>query len=214
MPTTQIVNWELVPGSEIVNGSDLASKGDHCGKEMFEQDGRQKLRFGMHLEHPAKLTMLLREYSAKRCIVTALPPPNVPETPSLIMTGQAEVLHVDFEPQRGFYEAVSAPVTEVATFAFDSSPPEDAYRNVEKAIEALKKEGVKDHGWSYGEHARDGDEGGCKGKSAVLVVGWESVEKHMEVRGSQAFNDNMRYLGNGANSVEVHHVQFKQSNRN
>ena len=126
------------------------------------------------------------------------------------MTGQAEVFHVDFEPQRGLHEALSAPVTEVATFAFEGGPPEDAFQNIEKAAEALKKGGATFHGWSYGTTHETVANEGFEGKNAVLVAGWESVEKHMEVRGSQAFKDNMRYLGNGAKGVEAHHVHFEQ----
>ena len=128
-----------------------------------------------------------------------------------IMNSQPEIVHVDFEPVRGLQEAISAPVTEVATFSFDGSPPEDAYQNVEKAVEVLKKAGATFQGWAYGSTHEIIEKNGIKGKSAVLIGGWESIEKHNEVRAMQAFKENMHLLGNGTKGVEVHHVQFKMN---
>jgi hypothetical protein len=91
---------------------------------------------------------------------------------SSITNGKPEILQVNFKPQDGLHEALSAPVTEVAMFRFDGSPPPDGHQNVEKAANALTESGATLHGWSYGIIHRALEKDGLKGKAALLIVGW------------------------------------------
>jgi hypothetical protein len=66
-----------------------------------------------------------------------------------IIGGDLNLVHVDFKPEGGANRAMSAPVTEVATFYFDGSPPEDAFESCKKFVEVCEKEAEqKVLGWS------------------------------------------------------------------
>lgn len=86
--------------------------------------------------------------------------------------------HVDFRPEGGVSRATSAPVTEVATFYFDSGPPDDAFESCQKFIENCEKEtGQAVLGWAYGITHEEIEREGVKGKGAVLLIGWYDIAK-------------------------------------
>lgn len=119
------------------------------------------------------------------------------------------IVHVDFEPQDGFKAAMTAPVTEVATFYFDGGPPENAHDGVKKALENCQNEtGFKIRGHGYGFTHETLEKDGLKGKAAVLVIGWESIDDHMELRKTESFKNNIGMLRNGAGKIEMHHTKF------
>jgi hypothetical protein len=53
------------------------------------------------------------------------------------------------------------------------------------------------------------DDGSGKGKAIVVLIGWESKEKHMAFRETQTFKDNIPLLREGVAAAEVFHVEFK-----
>lgn len=119
-------------------------------------------------------------------------------------------MHVDFEPPQGFADAIAAPVTEVAIFLHEGGPPIEAQQNVEKAAKAFIAAGAELHGVAYGSTRETVSKMGIVGKSAVLLGGWESIEKHMEVRTSQVFKENVHLIANGTpRPPTVCHVHFK-----
>jgi len=123
------------------------------------------------------------------------------------LSSPPSLLHVDLKPEGGLTSALSAPVTEVATFYFDGAPPENAAEGVDKALNALVAEGHKLAGWAFGVTYEEFEKDGVKGKCGILTIGWESVDAHMEARKGQAFKDNIDSLRNGAKGIEMHHVQ-------
>lgn len=105
------------------------------------------------------------------------------------------MLHVDFEPSDTFTKAtISAPVTEVATFYFDPSSATTATTpeaNVLKFRDIVNAAGKEIDGFwgaaagvSYESDVKSLSTGteGVSGTAVVLVLGWESVEKHMAFR--------------------------------
>ena len=125
-----------------------------------------------------------------------------------IHTGVADVVHVDFEPEEGVSEALSAPVTEVATFYYDKAPPETAFEGAKTLIEGLKKDGVKVLGWAFGTTHEVIEKDGARGKGNVLVVGWETVEAHYDSHNTQALKDNIHRLTTPeVKTFEMHHIQ-------
>lgn len=126
-----------------------------------------------------------------------------------ILDGNIHVQHQDLQPSGGLKASISAPVTEVATFYFDGAPPEDAYESCKKFIEICEKDGnAKIYGWSYGITQEEIEREGTKGIGAVLTIGWENVEAHMEFRKTECFKENIHLLRQTAKSIEMHHVQF------
>lgn len=148
------------------------------------------------------------------------------------------MLHVDFEPSNTFTKATaSAPVTEVATFYFDPSAttttPEANVLKFRDVVNAAGKE--IDGFWgaaagvSYESDVKSLSTEGVSGTAVVLVLGWESVEKHMAFRyvcffflspnppdtdeifasrETSIFKDNVHLFADGVKELEVHHVPF------
>lgn len=108
-----------------------------------------------------------------------------------VVSGPAGMLHVDFEPSNTFTKAtISAPVTEVATFYFDpSSTATTPEANVLKFRDVVNAAGKEIDGFwgaaagvSYESDVKSLSTEGVSGTALVLVLGWESVEKHMAFR--------------------------------
>lgn len=118
------------------------------------------------------------------------------------------MVHVDFRPESGVSTALSAPVTEVATFHYEKGPPERAFDGARTLLEALKKDGVKVLGWAFGMTHEVIERDDVRGQGNVLVVGWESVEAHAQSHSTQALRANIHLLTTPeVKAVEMHHVQ-------
>ena len=126
---------------------------------------------------------------------------------SKVVGGDISVTHQDLRPAGGLKAAMSAPVTEVATFYFDGGPPDDAFESCEKFIKACEGE-AKVLGWAYGVTQEEIEREGVKGFGAVLAIGWESVDAHMEFRTKGVFKENIGLLRQTAKKIEMHHVRF------
>lgn len=126
-----------------------------------------------------------------------------------VLGGAISVQHQDMKPEGGLKAAMNAPVTEVATFYFDGKPPDDAYESAKKFIETCEKEAEgKVSGWAYGITQEEIEKDGVKGYGAVLCIGWESVDAHMEFRKTEVFKENIHLLRQTSKGIEMHHVQF------
>lgn len=107
-----------------------------------------------------------------------------------VVSGPAGMLHVDFEPSNTFTKAtISAPVTEVATFYFDPSSSATPEANVLKFRDVVNAAGKEIDGFwgaaagvSHESDVKSLSTEGVSGTAVVLVLGWESVEKHMAFR--------------------------------
>jgi hypothetical protein len=123
-----------------------------------------------------------------------------------IIGGPISLIHVDFNPPGAAKKALSANVTEAATFYFDGAPNDDAFESAKKFFEACKPEA--DVPWAYGITHEEIEKDGVKGKGAVLLVGWENVEQHMALREKDVFKQNATLLRQNCKAVEMHHTQF------
>lgn len=124
-----------------------------------------------------------------------------------ILDGAPSLVHVDFKPDGGLAAALSAPVTEIATFFHADAPPSDHEDNAAKFEKSYKEKGDTNIlGFAYGTTHEEMEKDGVKGKAAVLAIGWPSVEAHMELRSTQFFKDNIDNLRNGAKAIEMHHI--------
>lgn len=117
--------------------------------------------------------------------------------------------HADFQPPTSLTKTLSAPVTELATFYFEGAPQADYLQNVGKFAETLERE--KPEGFlaaAYGLTHEVLEREGVKGKALVLTIGWQSVERHMEYRETEAFRTNIGLLRGDAKGIVMKHVQF------
>lgn len=101
-------------------------------------------------------------------------------------------------------ETMSAPATEIATFYFGSDPPAGYLDGVNKFRDIIAKEDVEGYlGGAVGITHEEVEREGVKGKGAVLLIGWSSVETHMKFRESETFKNNIGLLREGVQKIEM-----------
>lgn len=131
-----------------------------------------------------------------------------------IMAAAPSIFHIDFQPsQNVLHNTLSAPITEIATFYFDSQPNSDWLANAAKAAEWLRKDAKGFSDIAYGITHEVVEYQGVKGKAAVIAVGWESKEAHMAFRETETFAENIGLLRGDSKAVEMHHVALMEAVR-
>lgn len=212
MPTTELATIPLKAGSNIGEPSDPAAATfkDVAGS-IASQDGFENMQFGMGFENANTLQLAI-DWSNKQKHEEFMKSDSYGpfvERFKTIIDGAFGLVHVDFAPEGGAKRAMSAPITEVATFYFDGEPPSDAYESCKKFIEVSEKEATqKVYGWAYGTTHEEVEREGVKGKGTVLLIGWESQQDHMDFRETDVFKQNIQLLRQTAKSIEVHHTMF------
>ncbi|EME77976.1 uncharacterized protein MYCFIDRAFT_70693 [Pseudocercospora fijiensis CIRAD86] len=215
MPTTEILVAPLTAGSDIGDPDNAAAVVmKEVGDRLAATAGVQQIYFGTWVESPDTFQLLVnwdKMDSHKAFIATEVYQPFLQRF--LTMTaGAPRMIHADMQPESEFSRAVAAPVTEVATFYFDGEAPADYLEGVEKFRQVIEKDGADGYlGACVGSTYEDDNEReGVKGQAAVVLIGWESVDKHMAFRETSSFKDNIKWLRNGAQKIEMHHVQFME----
>lgn len=130
-----------------------------------------------------------------------------------IMEGSPTFIHYDFESASALSQALSAPVTELATFYLPSKT--DSFQSsVDKFSKAVSEEkpagglGIAS-AWSLEDVEHEGLGAGNHGKALLLAIGWESVEAHMAYRETDHFKANIGLLRGEPKAVELHHTAMK-----
>lgn len=121
------------------------------------------------------------------------------------------MFHADIGPEGEALKALNAPVTEFATIFFGSNEPAETYlsgvHSFRDAVDKAQIDGV--HASAIGfTHEEIEKEGGVKGKGALLIVGYSSVDAHTAFSGTETFKQNVSALGAGAQGSELHHAQL------
>jgi hypothetical protein len=63
-------------------------------------------------------------------------------------------------------------------------------------------------GWAFGTTHEVIERDGVRGKGNMLMVGWETVEAHLDSHNTQALKDNIHKLTTPeVKASEMHHVQ-------
>ena len=129
-----------------------------------------------------------------------------------IFAGDPQFLHYDFPSAAKLAFALSAPVTELATFyllseshSWDENVKEFLNRTVDGADGLVG--GTS--GWSLEDVEHDKFPTGEKGKAYLLAIGWESLEAHMAFRETDLFKNSISLLMGEPKSVELHHVAIQ-----
>ncbi|TRM69246.1 hypothetical protein BD626DRAFT_473446 [Schizophyllum amplum] len=213
MPTTEIAIIPLVDGSNINdanNGAAIAVK--ECFDTVSEQaDGVQQYYLGMQIEDPSMLVAMIDWDNAEKHQAWMKHPEYGPvnERIGAIFAAAGKVLHADFFPSGHLDKTIAAPVTEIALFYFDGAPPEDYIVGFVKALSILDKENDIISAAAGITHEELEYEG-VKGKAAVVIFGWTSVDAHVAFRQTQTYKDNIGVLMRTAKKFEVKHVNFRK----
>ena len=126
-----------------------------------------------------------------------------------ILTDKGELYEVDFASHEESLKAFSAPITELVRFYFEGDAPETYFDDFRKAGEKLREDGVRGIvATAAGITIEDHEHDGVKGKVAIVVVGWESLEHHMEFLKSQTMQDTSTLLRSSSKAIKFNHVNF------
>jgi hypothetical protein len=243
MPTTEIAVIPLIAGTSVGDpDSHAAAVMRDTVATLHQQDGLQNVHFGSQVESPDVLQMMISKTrknhsqptpSRNQSLIPKLPDwtsrqhhetfmasaayqPFVKRL-GTIMSTNATIHHVDFEPTGSLAKAFSSPVTEIATFYCDREPIADWLSNASKAAKWLEEQpasaGYVSGSASYGITHEVVEYEGVKGKAAVIAIGWTSKEAHVEFRGTQTFRENIGLLRGEAEKIEMHHVVLMEGLR-
>lgn len=127
-----------------------------------------------------------------------------------IVGGEPLLIHVDFNSPGALTKAISAPITEMATFFFDGAPSSDYVSGAEKAEQWISG-GDGFLGMAWGTTHEEVERDGVKGKAAVVVIGWQSYDAHMAFRAREDFKEKIGLLRGNSKAIEMHHVQLMQA---
>ena len=136
-----------------------------------------------------------------------------------LLAGPPTLFHVKFPSSAPIPHStpLSAPVTECINAFFDPSYDQAQYTSQfaqfgEKAatIADITATGLAG-GWSVETLPNDEVLGeGVKGHVFNTFIGWPSVEKHVEFRGSDAFGEVIPLLREGPKGAKMWHVAFER----
>jgi len=210
---TEIAELPLKAGISLDRRTDSGRIWEEVLSTVLGQDGAQRCYFGHQVENPSMLRLFVDWDSIDAHKKFTKDPAYGPFVKSLLtlLDGGPKLFHVELKPHPSPGLANStAPVTEVFTAKFPSSissSQKDEYaKNAEKFLEFLKtKQGFTgaSSGWS--------DEIVDDAKLFVGVIGWTSVDAHMDLRNSQEFKDNVHLIrSEDIKGVEMYHVPLTE----
>ncbi|KUJ23948.1 uncharacterized protein LY89DRAFT_633686 [Mollisia scopiformis] len=210
---TEIAYLTLKPDIDLTGTSPTATAWQETLSTIRQQTGFQRLHWGLTLESPELLILMIDWTSLENHKSFTSSPTYGPFLKNLspLLDDENKPVHLHhFTPTPSPPTILgSAPVVEFATF-YDPDPS-FADSLGEFLTIAEKGEGVV--GWARGgvvEGVRrhDGKGKGEEGKAYVFLVGWESVEMHMKFRETGAFRENVGLIRGNHGGVEMFHVKF------
>jgi len=206
-PITEFAILHLKPGVSVTSSTPEAAlfRSDIIGT-LKQQDGMNDVRWGHQLENPSILILAVdwTNYKNHEKFIDSAPySPFVKKLQDNFVTDLS--LHHAFLPPRKTGLLTSAPCIELATFY---GIEEGCMENIREFEQKAVAEGC--HGMVYGETMEEisKEDGGEKAKAAILCIGWDSREKHMEYRESKNFKENIALLRVKNKGASVVHVKF------
>ncbi|KAH7112853.1 hypothetical protein B0J11DRAFT_446498 [Dendryphion nanum] len=214
MPFTTVIVHPLVEGADINDSTNRA----HVALRTFfdkikQEDGFLGYFVGMQVQNPNILEAVINwEDSSKYNLWKASPEyGSVNKELSSIFTSEGEVYEaaLTLEPHGESLKVFAAPLTEIVRFYFEGEAPSTYLDDFKKAGDKLREDGVQGvvavaGGITHEEHEHNG----VKGKVATVVVGWESLEHHMEFLKSETMQETSVLLRSTSKAIKFHHVKF------
>ncbi|UJO22091.1 uncharacterized protein CLAFUR5_09225 [Fulvia fulva] len=214
MPTTEIAGFSLVRDVDIDDpDTDAAARIQEWSESIVQQEGHQESWYGIVAEKKDELVAVITWDNIEAHIATLRRPDYkaVAERISTIFSGPGYMHHIDFEPYEQLAKAMTASMTEIATFYFDDEPPDGYLDRFHQFCEAAAKEdGARPLAAAAGITHEEVEYEDIKGNAAVFVAGWESIEAHMAFQGGKVFKEHMPGLMDGVEKVQMHHVSFRK----
>ncbi|RMY36728.1 hypothetical protein D0866_03740, partial [Hortaea werneckii] len=212
MPTTEIAVFPLKAGA---NPGDPDSNAGKVTKSTFDTlrtvDGMQQIQFGMQVENPTMLQLMINWDSKKHHDNFAASDAYGPFLQTFMSICDGEPLmfcHADFKPEGSLSKVLSAPVTEFVVVYFEGGPKDDYLQNVSKfaqAVDQAQPEGYL--GCSYGATYEELQKEEVKGKAVVISVGWQRQDRKRPRasgfhRGSTSTVEHLQHLPSGGQDLD------------
>jgi len=215
MPAYEIFTMPLAAGSNFGDPDNNASAvAKDCFEQIQKHSGGKKIYFGTVVEKPEVFKAIITwdSIQSHKDFMTTTEYPSFAKKFLSIKGGDHSIIHVDFKPSNDIHDkALTAPVTELATFLFPSAIPESYESGLLEFDAANVEAKIKGYqGAAYGFAHEDEVvlEDGKKGKAVVLAIGWDSVEDHLKFRETSTFKEHINLLTDGISGAEMVHVQF------
>jgi len=215
MPTTEIALFPLKAGA---SPGDPDSEAGKVSKDTFDTlktiDGMQQIHFGTQVENPTIMSLMVNWETKNHhddFTKTDTYGPFLKKFMSIADGDPLVFCHADFKPEGSLSKTFSAPVTEMAIFYFEGGPPSDYLEGVDKLQKIFDEDKPEGYlGASAGITYEELEKDGVKGKAAVVMIGWQSVDVHMAFRNTQSFKDNIHLLRASAKKIEMNHIAYMQ----
>ncbi|QIX00863.1 hypothetical protein AMS68_006380 [Peltaster fructicola] len=209
MTVTELVVLSLKPGSKIGDPeNDAAVVLKYIGDTLRAAPGCQELHFGGVIEDELKLRLFIdwESYNKGKAFQESSDYPAFLGRVKTIITGPPQITHVEFKPAGALHETLSASVTEIATFYFDSEVPAEYGNGIDEwSAVADQIPNAKSIAWGATYESIEKDD--VRGKAAVVLIGWASVEDHLTFRESRIFKDVIPHLRSTSKSASMQHIQ-------
>ncbi|KAK3111519.1 hypothetical protein LTR53_013152 [Teratosphaeriaceae sp. CCFEE 6253] len=212
MPTTEIAVLTLKADADINDPNNYAAAvANESFDTLWAVDGVQQVQFGTALENPKSFQLMVTWDSIanhEACRASAAFAPFVESQRRIMDGGLVSMMHVAFQPAAALAKILAAPITEIATAYFAGEAPTDYIETVVELDKALRDtEGYL--GYAVGISHETVEKEGVRGKAAVLVVGWQSVEAHMALRHQPSFMETVKTLRSSSKVNGMVHVRFR-----
>ncbi|KAK8102287.1 hypothetical protein PG984_015433 [Apiospora sp. TS-2023a] len=209
-PVTELVDFALPPSADLDTAFPAACQ------TLTQQPGCRAARYSRHHEDATKLTLFIDWDSPS----APTRPSTAPSTPPLAPLSTTTPLpyHVALDPpaQGGVLDI--APAVEVLHVHFPVDYSSEQERATVKTIheffaisqKAAGKEGTDllvgtpTLGWAVEEREFKGE----KARVLVVMIGWKSVEAHMQYRDTEAFRESIGMIRGleGLKGMSLYHV--------
>jgi len=213
-PATEVAYISLKPDLDLGGSTTEAKTWQEALSTIAAQKGYQRLYWGRQLEDPDVLLLVIDWDSVQSHtdFINAPSYETFKETLGKLMEG-VHLHHFQSNPHPPSIIG-KVPCTEFATFF---KCEESLVENIAKFAKILE-EGKPDGfiGVAYGKvvekavkHKDIGQEGVEASDAVVLLIGWESKEKHLAFRDTDLFKESVYLLREKNGGAEVFHVPFK-----
>ncbi|KAF1352282.1 hypothetical protein BDV97DRAFT_397317 [Delphinella strobiligena] len=216
MPVTEVATFQLKTGSNITDLNSQAGRiWQSICRTVSRADNFEGLFYGHEVETPnvAQLFVNWDSLESHKKFMTSPEYGPMVESLEAIISGPPSFVHYDFASMGKLVAALSAPVTELATFYLPSKTS-SFQTNLERFEKASSESGTNGFlgittGWSIEDVEHEGFSEGKTGKSVLLAIGWDSIDAHMAFRETDVFKDIIGLLRGEPKGVELHHATLR-----
>ncbi|KAG9238799.1 hypothetical protein BJ875DRAFT_449962 [Amylocarpus encephaloides] len=201
-PVTEAATLTLKPGVNVDGDTEESHAWAGILKTICEQEGFISLTCGAKVEDERSLVLMVDWTSHQSHLDFIARPLYQPFMKRVAPLIDNLTMH-HYHPSSPSLLA-SSPVVEIAIL-FNTTPTyySTNLTSFRDALRDSKSEGLT--GVEIAEVLEElaKEEGGDKGRTAMLFVGWESVDAHMRFRESETFKNNIATLRDGVGAIEM-----------